>query len=86
MWVTGVQLHILLNKYITVRQITRPTVIYLFNYTEYSCLFLRLHLDSFNFRNHTIDKLLHKSIQAVTIGLASKHASPSTGMHVALTQ
>jgi hypothetical protein len=39
MWVTGVELHILLNKYITVGQITRPTVIYLFNYTEYSCLF-----------------------------------------------
>ena len=86
MWVTGVELHIPLNKYITVGQITRPTVIYLFNYTEYSCLFLRLHLDSFNFRNHAIDKLLHKSIQAVTIGLASKHASPSTGMHVAFTQ
>jgi hypothetical protein len=39
-------------------QITRPTVIYLFNYTEYIFLFLLLHLDSFNFRNHKIDKLL----------------------------
>ena len=58
MWVTGVEFHTLLNRFITVGQITRTTVIYLFNYTEYIFLFLLLHLDSFNFRNHKIDKLL----------------------------
>ena len=86
MWATGVELHILFNRYITVEQITLPTVIYLFNYAEYIWLFRLLHLDSFNFRNHEIDKLLHKSADAVTICLASKHASLSTVMHVALTQ
>jgi hypothetical protein len=58
MWVTGVEFHTPLNRFITVGQITRPTVIYLLNYTEYICLFLLLHLDSFNFRNNKIDKLL----------------------------
>jgi hypothetical protein len=54
MWVTGVEFHTPLNRFNTVGQITRTTVIYLFNYTEYIFLFLPLHLDSFNFRKNNI--------------------------------